>query len=205
MDNSKQHWDKIYTTKSSDQVSWTQEIPSTSIGFVQGFNISKDAAIIDVGGGESRFVDYLLEECFKNITVLDISHAALRKTQARLGERASLVKWIVSDVRKFVSPQRFDVWHDRATFHFLTTKEDIEKYVELAGRSVNPGGFMAIATFSEKGPTQCSGLSIKQYSERELEQALTYYFRKIRCIAEDHLIPFQTTQNFLFCSFRRAA
>jgi len=205
METSKDHWEKIYATKTSNEVSWTQEIPTTSLDFVHTFNLSKDAAIIDVGGGESRFVDFLLEEGFTNITVLDISEQALLKTQARLGEKASKVKWIISDVTEFRPIQKFDVWHDRATFHFLTTKEQIEKYVALAARSVHENGFMAVGTFSENGPTRCSGLNIKQYSETELEKTLTYYFKKIRCLTEDHVTPFHTIQNFLFCSFKKAA
>ncbi|PZR19711.1 MAG: SAM-dependent methyltransferase [Flavobacterium psychrophilum] len=205
METSKEHWEKIYATKDSNEVSWTQEIPVTSLAFVHAFNVSKDAAIIDVGGGESKFVDFLLDEGFTNITVLDISEQALIKTQTRLGERALKVKWIVSYVTEFRSLQKFDVWHDRATFHFLTTNEQIEKYVELAARYVSPKGFMAIGTFSENGPTKCSGLEIKQYSESQLEKTLTYYFRKIHCVTENHITPFHTVQNFLFCSFRRAA
>lgn len=205
MDNSKLHWDTIYSTKNSDQVSWTQQVPTTSLRLLHSFREPKDSAIIDVGGGDSRLVDFLLDEGYTNITVLDISEEAIKKAQTRLGEKASLVKWIISDVREFNPIQKFDVWHDRATFHFLTTQEEIEKYVELAWRSVKPDGFMAIGTFSEKGPTKCSGLDIRQYSETELENSLGHYFRKIHCITEDHLTPFQTAQNFLFCSFRRAA
>lgn len=205
MENSKEHWEKIYSTRSASEVSWTQEIPETSLNFIHSFNVSKDAAIIDIGGGESKFVDFLLNEGYTNITVLDISEQALKKAQARLGERALRVTWIVSDVTEFRSLQKFDVWHDRATFHFLTTKEQIEKYVALAASCVNPDGYMAIGTFSEKGPTTCSGLHIKQYSENELEKTLTYYFRKIKCVTEDHETPFHTIQNFLFCSFRKAA
>jgi len=205
MNNSKLHWENIYATKSSEQVSWTQQVPTTSLRFIHSVNVPKDAAIIDVGGGDSRLVDFLLDEGFTNITVLDISEQALKKAQMRLGERATMVKWIVSDVREFTPLQKFDVWHDRATFHFLTTHEEIDKYVELAGRSVQSGGFMAIGTFSEKGPTKCSGLEIRQYSEDELEKTLTDYFRKIRCITEDHITPFEVAQNFLFCSFRRSA
>ncbi len=205
METSKDHWERIYSTKKSNEVSWTQEIPITSLDFIHNFNLSSDAAIIDVGGGESKLVDFLLDEGFTNITVLDISEQALLKTQERLGERASKVKWVVSDVTEFKPIQKFDVWHDRATFHFLTTREQIEKYVELASRAVNENGFMAIGTFSENGPTKCSGLNIKKYSETELEKTLTYYFKKIRCITEDHVTPFHTIQNFLFCSFRKAA
>jgi len=205
MNNSKEHWEKIYSTKTSQEVSWTQDVPETSLDFVHNFNLQKDAAIIDVGGGESKFVDFLLDEGFTNITVLDISEEALKKTQLRLGEKASHVKWIVSDVMEFKSLQKFDVWHDRATFHFLITKEQIERYVEVAAKSVKDNGFLAIGTFSENGPTKCSGLAIKQYSEQQMEKTLTYYFKKIRCITEDHITPFHTVQNFLFCSFKRAA
>lgn len=205
MEELKKHWDKIYSTKKPNEVSWTQEIPLTSLNFIHNFTLPKDAAIIDVGGGESKLVDFLLDEGFTNITVLDISAQALIKTQTRLGDRASKVNWVVSDVAEFRPIQKFDVWHDRATFHFLTTHEQIERYIDLAGRSVKPGGYMAIGTFSENGPTKCSGLDIRQYSESELEKTLTYYFRKIKCITEDHITPFHTVQNFLFCSFRRAA
>lgn len=205
MESMKAHWEKIYSTKRPDEVSWTQKIPITSLSFIHGFNLSKDAAIIDIGGGESSLVDYLLDEGFSNVTVLDISEQALRKTRMRLGARAPLVKWVVSDVNDFKPDQKFHVWHDRATFHFLTTPNEIERYVELAGNSIKPGGFMAIGTFSENGPTKCSGLNIHQYSEADLEETLTYYFRKIKCLKEDHTTPFNTIQNFLFCSFKRAA
>lgn len=205
MDTAKDHWEKIYSTKKANEVSWTQEVPETSLGFIHSFNLPKNSAIIDVGGGESKFVDFLLDEGYSDITVLDISELALKKAQLRLGERASKVKWIVSDITEFKPLQKFDVWHDRATFHFLTSKDQIEKYIELAAQSVNPNGFMAIGTFSENGPTKCSGLDIKQYSESELERTLTYYFRKIHCITEDHITPFHTIQNFLFCSFKKAA
>jgi len=205
MSTIKEHWERIYSTKTSQEVSWTQAIPEASLGFIHSFNLQKGAAIIDVGGGESHFVDFLLDEGFTNITVLDISEEALTKTQLRLGERASLVKWIVSDIVEFKPIQKFDVWHDRATFHFLTTPEQIERYIEIAAQSLMDNGFMAIGTFSENGPTKCSGLTIKQYTEQQMERTLMYYFKKIRCITEDHITPFHTIQNFLFCSFKRAA
>lgn len=205
MENIKNHWERIYSTKNANEVSWTQEIPTTSLDFIHAFNLPKNATIIDIGGGESKFVDFLLDEGFTNITVLDISEQALIKAQQRLGKRASKINWVVSDVTEFSPIQKFDVWHDRATFHFLTTKQQIEKYVALAAGAVSENGFMAIGTFSERGPTKCSGLEIKQYSEDELEKTLTYYFRKIKCLTEDHITPFKTIQNFLFCSFRKAA
>jgi 2-polyprenyl-3-methyl-5-hydroxy-6-metoxy-1,4-benzoquinol methylase len=205
MENYKLHWESIYAKKQSNELSWSQSIPATSLNFLHGFNVSKDAAIIDIGGGESKFVDFLLDEGFTNITVLDISEQAINKTRTRLGDWADKVNWIISDVTEFRPLQQFDVWHDRATFHFLTTKEQIERYVELAARSISAKGFMTIGTFSEHGPTKCSGLKVKQYSENQLEETLAYHFKKIKCITEDHITPFQTVQNFLFCSFKRAA
>jgi cyclopropane fatty-acyl-phospholipid synthase-like methyltransferase len=203
MENSKQHWEKIYSTKNSNEVSWTQEVPATSLKFLHSFNLTRDAAIIDVGGGESKFVDFLLDEGFTNITVLDISEQALQRAQKRLGDRASKVKWIVSDVTEFHPTQKFDLWHDRATFHFLVTEEQVEKYIGLASDSLSRKGYMTIGTFSENGPTKCSGLQIKQYSEDTLDSVLNDHFKKIKCITEDHVTPFNTTQNFLFCSFNR--
>lgn len=205
MEEFKKHWETIYSTKGSSEVSWTQEVPTTSLNFLHSFNLKKDASIIDIGAGESKFVDFLLDEGFTNISVLDISEQAIKKSKARLGKRASLVNWIVCDITEYRPLQKFDLWHDRATFHFLTTKKHIEKYVDLAAKSITESGYMAIGTFSESGPTKCSGLDIKQYSEIELESTLTYYFKKLKCVREDHITPFQTVQNFLFCSFRKAA
>lgn len=205
MDERKLHWDKIYASKTPDQVSWTQQVPVTSLDFIHSFHLPKNAAIIDVGGGESNLVDFLLDEGYTNVTVLDISSEAIKKAQKRLGTRTSKVKWISSDVTEFVPSEKYDVWHDRATFHFLTTPGEIECYVNIAAQSLNAGGFVAIGTFSDKGPTKCSGLEIKQYSEQELERTLTYHFRKIKCITQDHITPFNTIQNFLFCSFHKAA
>ena len=197
----KKHWETIYENKNPEQVSWTQEIPATSLDFIHSFKLARTANIIDVGGGESKLVDYLLDEGFQNITVLDISSKALDKTQNRLGEKAKKVNWIVSDITDFKPNTTFDVWHDRATFHFLTTREQIEKYMVIARNAVK--GYLTIGTFSEDVPTKCSGLEIKQYSEENLTKALNDGFSKIRCITEDHNTPFDTKQNFLFCSFKR--
>lgn len=203
--DSKQHWDQIYTTKQSHEVSWTQSMPKTSLDFLHSFKLAKDSPIIDIGGGESRLVDFLLDEGFTDVTVLDISEAALQRAKARLGERASHVQWIVSDITKFKPTRQYHVWHDRATFHFLTTDAQIEQYVSTASHFIGANGFMAIGTFSEQGPTKCSGLTIKQYSEQTLNRVLEKFFKKIRCITEDHETPFHTLQNFLFCSFIKAA
>lgn len=205
MGASKTHWENIYATKTSNEVSWTQNIPKTSLDFLHSFNLRKDSPIIDVGGGESRLVDFLLDESFTDVTVLDISEKALERAKQRLGARASRVNWIASDVTEFVPNRTYHVWHDRATFHFLTTEAQISKYVSLACDHIDPNGFMTIGTFSESGPTKCSGLPIHQYSERTLSAVLQKHFEKIRCVTENHETPFHTLQNFLFCSFRRAA
>ncbi|HWB93232.1 MAG TPA: class I SAM-dependent methyltransferase [Puia sp.] len=202
--NIQDHWDKIYHNKASDELSWTQEVPRTSLGFIDAFKLSADARIIDIGGGESRLVDFLLEKGYRNITVLDISREALRRAQERLGEKAALVKWVVADVANFIPEDSYDVWHDRATFHFLTRGEEIARYLLQARNALPAGGYFVIGTFSHNGPEKCSGLPVHQYSEQELTRELSQGFNKIRCITEDHRTPFQTVQNFLFCSFRRA-
>lgn len=197
----RKHWDSIYETKSPNEVSWTQEVPQTSLEFISSFGLSMKAKIIDIGGGDSKLVDYLLDKGFENISVLDISETALAKARHRLGTKAKKVTWIVGDITYFRPNTTFDIWHDRAAFHFLTTADQVSKYLEIARKAVS--GFMIIGTFSEKGPTKCSGLDIKQYSEQSLTKELRNGFDKIRCVTEDHITPFNTTQNFLFCSYKR--
>ena len=200
-EKAKDHWESVYETKGPDQVSWTQDIPKTSLEFIKSFGLKKTAKIIDIGGGDSKLVDFLLADGYTNITVLDISSTALNKSKQRLGHNAQNVNWVVSDITEYKPDTRYDVWHDRATFHFLTTTDQIEKYLTIAHRSIK--GYMAIGTFSENGPSKCSGLEIKKYSEEELTSELKNGFEKIRCITEDHTTPFNTKQNFLFCSFKR--
>lgn len=200
-ENTKNHWEKVYQTKNPEQVSWTQDVPKTSLDFIHSFNLAKTAKIIDIGGGDSKLVDHLLDEGFENITVLDISAKAIEKAKQRLGEKAQKINWVVGDVTEFKPETTFDIWHDRATFHFLTTGEQVAKYIDTAKHAVS--GFLTIGTFSDNGPEKCSGLAIKQYSEEKLSTELQNGFDKIRCITEDHITPFNTTQNFLFCSFKR--
>ena len=195
------HWDRVYETKNPDEVSWTQDIPGTSLAFIHSFGLPKTASIIDIGGGDSKLADCLLEEGYENITVLDISAKALEKAKKRLGSRAAKIKWVVSDITEFVPETSYDIWHDRATFHFLTTAGQIAKYLDTAKKSVR--GFLTIGTFSEKGPQMCSGLNVKQYTEETLTAEVENGFEKIRCITEEHMTPFKTAQQFLFCSFRK--
>lgn len=201
--NRKNHWETVYETKGPEQVSWTQEVPKTSLDFIASFDANKKSKIIDIGGGDSKLVDFLLDQGFENITVLDISAKALEKAKTRLGDNAKKVNWVVCDITEFEPDTTFDIWHDRAAFHFLTTPEQISKYLDIARKSVV--GFMTIGTFSENGPTKCSGLEIKQYTEDALTRELQNGFDKISCVTEDHTTPFNTTQNFLFCSFKRQA
>lgn len=197
----KKHWENVYETKDPNEVSWTQETPKTSLAFIESFGLDKSANIIDIGGGDSKLVDYLLEEGFKHITVLDISEKSLEKAKVRLGEKAKKVTWIVSDILDFEPTKVYDVWHDRAAFHFLTTKEEIEKYKSIVEKAVQ--GYLVIGTFSENGPLKCSGLEISQYSEEKLISTFKNNFEKIDSILEDHETPFGTIQNFLFCSFKK--
>lgn len=200
-ETTKEHWEKVYETKTPDQVSWTQKVPQTSLDFIHSFNLAKTAKIIDIGGGDSKLVDYLLDEGFENITVLDISRSALDKAKQRLGRKAEKVNWVISDITEFQPHETFDLWHDRATFHFLTTVEQVGKYVAIARKAVS--GYLTIGTFSDRGPDKCSGLFIKKYGEDNLVAEFQDGFEKIRCLTEDHITPFDTTQNFLFCSFKR--
>lgn len=195
--NRKNHWDTVYETKQPNEVSWTQEKPTTSLDFIRETHLDKSAKIIDIGGGDSKLVDFLLEEGYENITVLDISAKALERAKKRLGKNAEKVQWIVSDITEFKPETAYDIWHDRAAFHFLTTAEQIKKYSEITQEWVN--SFLIIGTFSENGPKKCSGLDITQYSELEMEKQFSDGFKKLKCITEDHLTPFETKQNFTFC------
>jgi SAM-dependent methyltransferase len=199
--NRKNHWDTIYETKMPNEVSWTEENPKTSLDFIRDTQLGKSAKIIDIGGGDSKLVDYLLEEGYENITVLDISAKALERAKVRLGEKANKVHWIVSDINDFKPDSSYDIWHDRATFHFLTTDDQINNYFQTAQKWIR--GFLIIGTFSDKGPLKCSGLEIKQYTETTLEHQFHVAFEKLKCINEDHKTPFETMQNFIFCVFKK--
>lgn len=201
--NRKRHWEQIYQTKQPKEVSWFQPTPEISLNFLKQFSVPQTAKIIDVGGGDSYLVDHLLDLGYQDITVLDISEAALDRAKQRLGNRATKVKWIIADAATFKPAEKYDFWHDRATFHFLTEEEDIINYIYTAQQSIKPGGIIIIGTFSEQGPEKCSGIEIKQYSEATLIERLKMFFEKINCLTIDHKTPFDTTQNFIFCSFRK--
>ena len=197
--SSKSHWEKIYKEKSPHEVSWTQEIPSTSIHFFSDFKIQKDNPIIDVGGGESKFVDYLIDNGYENISVLDISENAINRAKDRIGFRSKFINWIVCDINDFEPEKNYAVWHDRALFHFLTSQTEIDRYVKKV--KLNAKNFI-IGAFSTFGPKKCSGLDITQYDESSLKKLFvdqSISFNKSENI--NHITPFETTQKFIFCSF----
>ncbi|MBC7411190.1 MAG: methyltransferase domain-containing protein [Bacteroidia bacterium] len=203
MSTNKTHWENVFATKAETEVSWFQVYPTTSMEFVELFNMPLDANIIDVGGGDSHFVDALLSKGYTNVHVLDISANAIQKAQQRLGENASKVIWIVSDIVDYVPTVKFDFWHDRAAFHFLTNADNVYKYVATAETAINPNGYLILGTFSENGPEKCSGLTIQQYNETSMSARFEVAFNRIKCITENHTTPFNTVQNFLFCSFQK--
>jgi len=199
----KKHWENIYQTKALHEVSWFQSTPETSLEFFRQLNIATTAKVIDIGGGDSFLVDHLIELGYHNISVLDISSAAIERAKQRLGDKARKVKWIVAESAALVPKGHYDFWHDRAAFHYLTEEQEISSYLEIARKHINPGGTMVIGTFSEQGPKKCSGIAIKQYSETTLTNRFQSFFEKIKCIEVEHQTPFNTIQNFVFCSFKR--
>lgn len=202
--NRKKHWENIYKTKNLDEVSWYQPKPETSLSFFEKYDISKSTNIIDVGGGDSFLVDNLLKLGYQNITVLDISENAIKKAKNRLGDKSKLVKWIVTDITDFIPTEKYDIWHDRALFHFLTDWKDIEHYKTISTESISKNGLLILGTFSDKGPKKCSGIAIKQYSEQELSSQFQANFNNLECFTIDHQTPFDTKQNFVFCVFKKS-
>lgn len=199
----KAHWENVYTSKAFDQVSWYREHLDTSLGLILGTGVSKYAAVIDVGGGSSTLVDDLLDAGFVDVTVLDISGQALEVTKKRLGPGGGDVKWVEGDVTRAKLPSnRFDVWHDRAVFHFLTDPEDRRKYVELVKRSVKPGGHIIVASFGPGGPAKCSGLDVVRYSRDAMHAEFGKTFVLVDSVEETHNTPFGTGQEFVYCYCR---
>lgn len=198
--DAKSHWEKVYTTKTSTEVSWYQTQPQKSLEIIKGTGITQNAQIIDVGGGSSTLVDFLLEADFQNITVLDISAASLTSTQARLGASANRVTWLEGDITQTSLPAEFyDVWYDRAVFHFLTRPEDRTAYVRLARQALKPNGHIIVATFAPDGPTHCSGLEVARYDPEQLHDEFGEPFELVESHHELHHTPFGTDQSFIYC------
>ncbi|WP_202924452.1 class I SAM-dependent methyltransferase [Flavobacterium phycosphaerae] len=203
--NKKEHWENVFTTKTEKEVSWYQAYPQTSVDFFAALQLPKDAKIIDVGGGDSYFIDALLDLGYTQLTLLDISGKAIERIKKRLGEKAAHVTFIESDILDFNPIEHYDFWHDRACFHFLTEAAQIEQYADIVDKALTKGGRMFIGAFSDKGPKKCSGLEIKQYNMESLRFVFEKEFQLKGCFTEDHITPFDTVQNFIFCGFKRKA
>lgn len=201
--SSKPHWENIYGTKTLQEVSWYQPVPHTSLDLILSSDLPKTAAIVDAGGGDSLLADHLLEAGYVDITVLDISEVALERARMRLGDKAGKIRWIAADIASYEPDRSYDLWHDRAAFHFLTQDEDIRHYLGALSKGIVPGGVLLVATFSENGPEKCSGIPIKQYSEASMKATFSDAFDTMECFTAIHPTPFGTTQEFTFCSFRR--
>ena len=196
----KQHWEAVYSKKKPTEVSWYQAEPTLSLTLVNEGAGDGRASIIDVGGGASTLVDRLLDRPSTEVTVLDLSGAALRAAQSRLGAKAARVRWIEADILNADMPEAaYDVWHDRAVFHFLTDPDDRRRYVAQVRRSVRVGGHVLVATFATDGPQKCSGLDVARYSPDELHAQFGDEFRLLKSVSEDHITPMGTTQKFVYC------
>jgi 2-polyprenyl-3-methyl-5-hydroxy-6-metoxy-1,4-benzoquinol methylase len=202
---SKEHWEKVYETKPTDSVSWYQEHARLSRQLIRQTGVAFSAPIIDVGGGASTLADDLISDGYSNLTVLDLSSAAIDATRKRMGfDGSEIVQWQVADILEIeLAVHFYEVWHDRAVFHFLTEKEDRQKYVYAALKALKPGGYLIIATFSENGPIQCSGLPARRYSADELHAEFGDSFDLVRHEKESHETPSGGIQEFVYCCFQK--
>ena len=200
--NLKNHWENIYKNKNEDEVSWFQQIPSSSIKLIQSTGID-NPKIIDVGSGRSKLLKSLIDVGYNNLTYLDISEAALKKSKEFLEDQSNKVKWIAEDILNFKTEEKFDIWHDRAVFHFLTEQNQIKKYVDLVSRNISNDGYLIIGTFSENGPLKCSGLNVSRYSKKLIQETFIRNFDLKDTFQIDHITPFNTTQNFQFSLFKK--
>lgn len=203
-DGRRVHWDQVYTTKAETEVSWFQTDPEPSLDLIETAGAGLDSATIDIGGGASRLADHLLERGYGDVTVLDLSAAALGAARARLSARASSIRWIVADVTSWEPDGAYDVWHDRAAFHFLTDPNDRRAYVERIARAVRQGGHAIIASFAEDGPERCSGLPVVRYSPASLADEIGAGFRLVESRPHLHATPSGAMQSFQFSLFERA-
>lgn len=203
MNNLKEHWNTVYSITNTNKHTWTQDVPKTTLSILDSLNLSKEAKIIDVGGGDSSLVDNLISLGYKNITVLDISEEAINITKKRLGDNAQLIKWVITDITEYKTNEKYDVWIDRATFHFLKDEKSISAYLNIVNTCITENGYLLIASFSDKGPTKCSGLDIKQYSKEALTSLFESTFNREKCMFEDHTTPAQKNQNFIYVLLKR--
>lgn len=199
----KTHWEKVYATKAPEAVSWYRSHLDLSLALVERAAIARSASIIDVGGGESTLVDDLLLRGYENVTILDVSQTAIEVAKKRLGSAAEQVRWVVADVTEIeLEPSAYDIWHDRAVFHFLTSPQHRIAYVRQVVRAVKRGGHVIVSTFGPEGPTKCSGLDVMRYDAESLHGEFGAHFRLVESSEEQHHTPFGTTQQFLYCYCR---
>ena len=198
------HWDHVYATKGEAEVSWYQDSPATSLEMIRAANPNHDAAIIDIGGGASRLVDALLQDGYRDVAVLDLSANALDAAKKRIGEAASMVDWMVADATSWQPAKTYDVWHDRAAFHFLTDPRDRAAYVERLRSALATDGHVIIATFAPDCPEKCSGLPVQRHDSASLAAELGPEFALIETRSETHHTPWASTQAFQFSRFRRS-
>jgi len=199
------HWENVYTTKGETEVSWFQENPAPSLALIAEIGAAPTSTIIDIGGGASRLVDHLIEQGFHDVTVLDLSAAALKAAKARLGERASVAHWLVADATTWEPSRSYDVWHDRAAFHFLTEAGDRDAYLARLKQALKIGGHAIIATFALDGPEKCSGLPVERYDAARLAQTLGSGFELLHSQRNEHATPWGVQQRFQFSVFQRVA
>lgn len=197
------HWQNVYTSKGENEVSWFQDNPTPSLELIDLTGVSSKAAIIDIGGGASRLVDALVDRGFDSVTVLDLSAAALDAAKARLGERSDRVHWIAADATTWQPDRIYDLWHDRAAFHFLTDSADVSAYVARLKAATAPGSYVIIGTFALDGPEKCSGLVVSRYDSSGLAEILGQSFELIDQRCHDHVTPWGASQRFQFSTFRR--
>jgi len=198
--NLKLHWEKIYDEKNENEVSWFQKETNESIRMIQSAGI-ENPKLIDVGSGRSKLLKNLIKIGYNQLTYLDISESALEKSKEFLGEQSTKVTWISKDILNFKTDEKFDIWHDRAVFHFLNQENLIRKYIEIVEKNISESGHLIIGTFSENGPLKCSGLEVRRYSQKVIEKIFNRGFKLIDSFYYDHVTPFNTTQNFLFSHF----
>ncbi|MGO9246644.1 MAG: class I SAM-dependent methyltransferase [Verrucomicrobiia bacterium] len=200
--NRQEHWNQVYQTKGSQDVSWYQRRPDFSLALIAASGVSKNTGIIDVGGGASTLVDFLLDDGYTRLAVLDLSGVALSHSRSRLGEQAGAVEWFEADVTSFEPRHRFGLWHDRAVFHFLTAADDRRRYVATLRRTLQPGGTVVISTFAPDGPPKCSGLDVMRYDEQTILTELGAEFQLQEVRREIHVTPWQSEQRFIYFRFR---
>lgn len=203
--NRKNHWENVHQNKLPNELSWYEAYPEISLTLIKSTGVEPSGNIIDVGGGTSKLVDILLVHGYERITVLDISASAIKHSKERLKEQAHNVKWIETDITEFKFSEEYDIWHDRAVFHFLTDADDRKKYINTLKQSLKIGGYFIIGTFAIDGPEKCSGLDVMRYSSETLHKELGNDFELLELIETEHITPTKVKQKFIYCCFRRRA